>query len=147
MPQSKNDQKERKAKGRPRRQNQRFDEAREEGLGAASDESQADGDDKNSTSDSDSQREDSRISRTTGRTISGGILRQLREEVEIQLAHHKTEIERLEKRKRELDELTDELTQKEARPFPSEQDSKDAEPLDEGEEEGSDLAADDEEEE
>jgi hypothetical protein len=120
MPRSEDEQKARKTKGRPRRQNQRFNEAREEGLGAASDESQAAGDDENSTSDSDSQREDSRFSRITGRTISGGILRQLREEVETQLAHHKAEIERLEKRKRELDELADELTQKEARPFPGE---------------------------
>ena len=118
MPRSEDDQKARKTKGRPRRQNQRFDETREERLGAAFGESQAARDDENSISDSDSQREDSRISRAVGRTISGGILRQLREEVETQLAHHKAEIERLEKRKQELDELADELAQKEARPFP-----------------------------
>src|SRR5919199_3606918 len=47
--------------------------------------------------------------RTSRRTISGGILRQLIEENGIQLAHYKSEVERLERRQRQLEELFEEL--------------------------------------
>ena len=46
---------------------------------------------------------------TSRRTISGGILRQLIEENAIQLAHYRSEVERLEKRQRQLEELFDQL--------------------------------------
>ena len=47
--------------------------------------------------------------RTSRRTISGGILRQLIEENGIQLAHYKSEVERLERRQRQLEVLFEEL--------------------------------------
>jgi hypothetical protein len=47
--------------------------------------------------------------RTSRRTISGGILRQLIEENGIQLAHYKSEVERLERRQRQLEALFEEL--------------------------------------
>ncbi|HEY9833522.1 MAG TPA: hypothetical protein V6D26_23425 [Stenomitos sp.] len=50
--------------------------------------------------------------RTSRRTISGGILRQLIEENGIQLAHYKSEVERLERRQRQLEELFEELKTK-----------------------------------
>lgn len=50
--------------------------------------------------------------RTSRRTISGGILRQLIEENGIQLAHYKSEVERLERRQRQLEELFEELRTK-----------------------------------
>jgi len=50
--------------------------------------------------------------RTSRRTISGGILRQLIEENGIQLAHYKSEVERLERRQRQLEVLFEELRAK-----------------------------------
>ncbi len=47
--------------------------------------------------------------RTSRRTISGGILPQLIEENGIQLAHYKSEVERLERRQRQLEALFEEL--------------------------------------
>ena len=50
--------------------------------------------------------------RTSRRTISGGILRQLIEENSIQLAHYKSEVERLERRQHQLEVLFEQLRAK-----------------------------------
>ncbi len=65
--------------------------------------------------------------RTSRRTISGGILRQLIEENGIQLAHYKSEVERLERRQRQLEELFEELRVKTGEDFDEEDEVSDEE--------------------
>jgi|GEM_PF-3610983 len=52
------------------------------------------------------------------RTIAGGILRQLIEENNDQLAYHSQQLEKLKHRRRQLDDLFNELTERESQPFP-----------------------------
>ena len=81
-----------------------------EGVGTSEISSAATGDDEIRISGKIRQRRDSgEPFRTSRRTISGGILRQLIEENGIQLAHYKSEVERLERRQRQLEVLFEEL--------------------------------------
>ncbi len=67
------------------------------------------------------------------RTIAGGILRQLIEENDDQLAYHSQQIEKLRHRRQQLDDLFNELIEKEARPFPSSNGNNEAPPQDSAE--------------
>lgn len=52
------------------------------------------------------------------RTIAGGILRQLIEENDDQLAYHSQQLEKLRNRRQQLGDLFNELVEKESRPLP-----------------------------
>lgn len=83
------------------------------GVDASAISSAATGHDEIRTGGAICQKGDSREPfRTSRRTISGGILRQLIEENGIQLAHYKSEVERLERRQRQLEVLFEELRAK-----------------------------------
>jgi hypothetical protein len=83
------------------------------GVGASAISSAATGNDEIRTGGAIRQRGDSgEPFRTSRRTISGGILRQLIEENGIQLAHYKSEVERLERRQHQLEVLFEELRAK-----------------------------------
>jgi hypothetical protein len=83
------------------------------GVEASANSSAATGDNQIRTRGAICQKRDSgEPFRTSRRTISGGILRQLIEENGIQLAHYKSEVERLERRQRQLEVLFEELRAK-----------------------------------
>ena len=109
----KNDQQARKTKVSQRKREKRIADDHPTGVEASAISSAATGHDEIRTGGAICQRGDSgEPFRTSTRTISGGILRQLIEENGIQLAHYKSEVERLERRQRQLEELSEELSAK-----------------------------------
>lgn len=109
----KNDQQARQTKISQRKCEKRIADDHSEGVDASAISSAATGHDEIRTGGAICQKGDSgEPFRTSRRTISGGILRQLIEENGIQLAHYKSEVERLERRQRQLEALFEELTAK-----------------------------------
>ncbi len=106
----KHDEQARQTKVSQRRRKKRIADDHPAGMEASAISSAAVGDNEVRTGGAIRQRGDSgEPFRTSRRTISGGILRQLIEENSIQLAHYKSEVERLERRQRQLEELFEEL--------------------------------------
>src|SRR5919202_979117 len=106
----KNDQQARQTKVSKRKLEKRIADDHSVGVEASAISSAATGHDQIRTGGAICQKGDSgEPFRTSRRTISGGILRQLIEENGIQLAHYKCEVERLERRQRQLEELFEEL--------------------------------------
>ncbi|HEY9891914.1 MAG TPA: hypothetical protein V6D37_08940 [Candidatus Sericytochromatia bacterium] len=111
--QKKNDQQARQTKVSQGKCEKRIADDHSQGMGTSAISSAATGDDEIGTSGAIRQRGDSgEPFRSSRKTISGGILRQLIEENGIQLAHYKSEVERLERRQRQLEELSEELSAK-----------------------------------
>lgn len=109
----KNDQQARQTKVSQRKREKRITDDHPEGVEASAISSAATGHDEIRTGGAIRQKGDSgEPFRTSRRTISGGILRQLIEENGIQLAHYKSEVERLERRQRQLEVLFEELRAK-----------------------------------
>jgi hypothetical protein len=106
----KNDQQARQTKVSKRKREKRIADDHSVGVEASAISSAATGHDEIRTGGAIRQKGDSgEPFRTSRRTISGGILRQLIEENGIQLAHYKSEVERLERRQHQLEELFKEL--------------------------------------
>ncbi len=106
----KNDEQARQTKVSQRRREKRIADDHPESVEASAISSEADGDNEVGTGGAIRQTGDSgEPYRTSRGTISGGILRQLIEENSIQLAHYRSEIERLERRQRQLEALFEEL--------------------------------------
>lgn len=114
----KNDEQARQTKVSQRKRKKRIADDHSERVDASAISSAATGHDEIRTGGAICQKGDSgepfRISR---RTISGGILRQLIEENGTQLAHYKSEVERLERRQRQLEILFEELRAKTGEDF------------------------------
>jgi hypothetical protein len=109
----KHDEQARQTKVSQRKRKERIADDHSEGVEASANSSAATGNNEIRTGGAIRQRGDSGESfRTSRRTISGGILRQLIEENGIQLAHYKSEVERLERRQRQLEVLFEELRAK-----------------------------------
>ena len=106
----KNDEQARQTEVSQGKHEKRIADDHSEGVDASAISSAATGDNEVRTGGAIRQRGDSgEPFRTSRRTISGGILRQLIEENGIQLAHYKSEVERLERRQRQLEVLFEEL--------------------------------------
>jgi hypothetical protein len=106
----KHDEQARQTKVSQRKRKERIADDHSEGVEASAISSAATGHDEIRTGGAIRQKGDSgEPFRTSRRTISGGILRQLIEENGIQLAHYKSEVERLERRQHQLEELFEEL--------------------------------------
>ena len=109
----KHDEQARQTKVSQRKRQKRIADDHSAGMEAAAISSAATGNNEVRTGGAIRQRGDSgEPFRTSRRTISGGILRQLIEENGIQLAHYKSEVERLERRQRQLEVLFEELRAK-----------------------------------
>ncbi len=109
----KHDEQARQTKVSQRKRKKRIADDHSEGVEASAISSAATGHDEIRTGGAICQRGDSgEPFRNSRRTISGGILRQLIEENGIQLAHYKSEVERLERRQRQLEVLFEELRAK-----------------------------------
>jgi hypothetical protein len=117
----KNDQQARQTKVSQRKREKRITDDHSEGVEASAISSAATGHDEIRTGGAICQKANSgEPFRTSRRTISGGILRQLIEENGIQLAHYKSEVERLERRQRQLEALFEELRVKTGEDFDDE---------------------------
>ncbi len=126
----KNDQQARQTKVSKRKREKRIADDHSEGVEASAISSAATGHDEIRTGGAIRQKGDSgEPFRTSRRTISGGILRQLIEENGIQLAHYKSEVERLERRQHQLEELFEELRVKTGEDLDEEDEVGDSEAL------------------
>jgi hypothetical protein len=106
----KNDEQARQTEVSQGKREKRIADDHSKGVDASAISSAATGDNEVRTGGAICQRGDSgEPFRTSRRTISGGILRQLIEENGIQLAHYRSEVERLERRQRQLEVLFEEL--------------------------------------
>jgi hypothetical protein len=126
----KNDQQARQTKVSKRKREKRIADDHSVGVEASAISSAATGHDEIRTGGAIRQKGDSgEPFRTSRRTISGGILRQLIEENGIQLAHYKSEVERLERRQHQLEELFEELRAKSGEDLDEEDEVGDSEAL------------------